>query len=138
MDKADKIPGKDEPCLIATSRQVNHEFRSIYWCATAAQVPLERLPAFVETFASSPYAVGEFECPSKADILISATEHAIGANLDILPLTKIKEQMPNVKWEPKPVIGQAFSGSCTLLACEEVAKILDLGFLNLDGLLSLR
>jgi len=138
VDKAEKIPEKDELGLFTTSRQVNHEFRSMYWCTRAAQVPLESLPAFVKTFASASHAVGEFECPSKVDILISATEHHVGANLDILPLMKIKAQMPNVKWEPKPVTGQAFSGSFTVLACEEIAKILNLGFLNLDGLLSLR
>ncbi|EAT80044.1 hypothetical protein SNOG_12746 [Parastagonospora nodorum SN15] len=106
VDKADKVPDQDVGCLITTSRQVHYEFRSIYWSAAAAKVPLEHLPAFVETFASASHA--------------------------------IKEQMPNVKWELKPAIGQDLSDCCSIDACEELAKIVDLGFINLDGLLSLR
>jgi hypothetical protein len=138
VDKADKVPDQDLGCLITTSRQVHYEFRSIYWSAAAAKVLLEHLPAFVETFASASHAVCDSQCPSKVHVLISATRNDLGASLDILTLLKIKEQMPNVKWELKPAIGKDLSDCCSIDACEELAKIVDLGFINLDGLLSLR
>jgi hypothetical protein len=125
-----RASGPDARGLLVVSRQIRSEFRSIYWSGTAAQVPFEDLPMFLQFFSPDPG--GNMVFPPRVTIIVSATGHSHGISFDILPLLAIKAEVPKVTWALKPAKGGQLCGfsrhvedTIAFVTCRVLKQVLD-------------